>query len=665
MLRFAEEIILLTLDEKSGQIASGMSPSQFSVVLAGAVLMDLALENRIDTDLDSLVLVDSTPTGDALLDPTLAKVAASAAHRNAAYWIGETTKASEEIRETALARLKSRGILDPDSFSEGVFVLSNRVARSRRYPTVEGEVIEEVWLRVMRILFADDIPSPRDVALICLADACNVFSGVFMKSELDEVRRRINLIKKMDLLGRTVISAVQAFEVESPPPPRVRPWTDLPCPRQLPIIGNFVDMARDMRGFFTTQYRTFGPVFRIRVLGTDLIIMAGPEANRFVAKGNNYFGNDRMWNSFNSYLGVNKSLIGVDGPEHLQMRRDHAGFYSHKLIGARIADAVEIVKRAIADWPLGASVTGFRACQKIIAEQLGFLATGMSPREYIDDIIRFSNTMLGVHVSRHVPKWSLRLPRFRRSHKRVEKFIRNVLDAHSAGRREDESSDLIDTLLEINAKQPHYIPQADMKIFALGPFLAGLDTAAATCAFMLYEALKNPQLLKRITEEADLLFRDGTPALSDVRSLDVIQLTMRETLRMYPLTVTVMRRVANRFEFQGYSIPAGADVLIPFSLPHFMEEYWSNPSEFDVERFGQERAEHTKERGIYEPFGVGAHACLGVSLAEALISINIATILHHLELDLDPPGYRIKVRQLPGLHPHSSLKFRVKKKRTW
>ncbi len=37
--------------------------------------MDLALENRIDTDLEQLILVDSTPVGDDLLDPTLARIA--------------------------------------------------------------------------------------------------------------------------------------------------------------------------------------------------------------------------------------------------------------------------------------------------------------------------------------------------------------------------------------------------------------------------------------------------------------------------------------------------------------------------------------------------------------------------------------------------------------
>ena len=55
MLRFAEEILLLLKDEDSGEIAPNYPPHLLDIVLAGAVLMDLALEDRIDTDLEQLI----------------------------------------------------------------------------------------------------------------------------------------------------------------------------------------------------------------------------------------------------------------------------------------------------------------------------------------------------------------------------------------------------------------------------------------------------------------------------------------------------------------------------------------------------------------------------------------------------------------------------------
>ena len=75
MLRFAEEIILLLLNDDDGRFAR-VSRWSLDYALAGGVLMDLALENRIDTDLENLILVDATPVGDSLLDPTLADIEA-------------------------------------------------------------------------------------------------------------------------------------------------------------------------------------------------------------------------------------------------------------------------------------------------------------------------------------------------------------------------------------------------------------------------------------------------------------------------------------------------------------------------------------------------------------------------------------------------------------
>lgn len=72
-MRLTEELILLMLDEDSGYLE--MVPSwDFACVMAGAVIADLALEGRIDTDLDALHVINDAPTGDALLDPTLREI---------------------------------------------------------------------------------------------------------------------------------------------------------------------------------------------------------------------------------------------------------------------------------------------------------------------------------------------------------------------------------------------------------------------------------------------------------------------------------------------------------------------------------------------------------------------------------------------------------------
>ena len=96
-LRFVEEIILLLLEDEGGRFIRVPSWS-INYALAGAVLMDLALEDRIDTDLDSLVLLDSSPLGDSLLDPTLAEIAASEPH-DTRHWVEHIAERAEELQE--------------------------------------------------------------------------------------------------------------------------------------------------------------------------------------------------------------------------------------------------------------------------------------------------------------------------------------------------------------------------------------------------------------------------------------------------------------------------------------------------------------------------------------------------------------------------------------
>ena len=85
-MRFAEEFLLL-LRAEDGTLSRAAEWLVRSA-LGAAVLMDLALENRIDTDADGLFLTDSTPVGDPLLDPMLAEIAGTEdTHTPSTGWI--------------------------------------------------------------------------------------------------------------------------------------------------------------------------------------------------------------------------------------------------------------------------------------------------------------------------------------------------------------------------------------------------------------------------------------------------------------------------------------------------------------------------------------------------------------------------------------------------
>ena len=199
-MRFVEEILLLLLRDEGGKFEA-VPGIALDNALAGGVLMDLALENRIDTDPGRLILVDPTPVGDSLLDPTLAAIAGGE-QRDALYWVGQTALRAAEIRREALSRLVERGILEHD---EGRFLW---VFRSRRYPIVDGRAEREVKLRILGVLLSDDIPDPRDIVIIGLADACGLLPALLPEGEYDKARARIDQVRRLDLIGQATSRAI-------------------------------------------------------------------------------------------------------------------------------------------------------------------------------------------------------------------------------------------------------------------------------------------------------------------------------------------------------------------------------------------------------------------------------------------------------------------------
>ena len=277
MLRIAEELLLLIIDASSGTIQYAISEHQRDAVIAGAVLMDLALENRIDTDPEQLYLIDSTPVGDDLLDPTLLNIAEETKTRDTTYWVKRTAKQGDSIRDKAQLRLINVGILQADD--NGQVFPTRVVERAHIYPSVNGETVKDVQSRVMSALFGEEIPDPRDSMIIGLAAASGVFESILSREELADVRERIDPISRLDLMSRTVQKSIRTIKPDARAVKTVQPPEKITEVPGLPIAGNAFQMAGDIVHFLTRCYKKYGPIFRIRAFGYRFIALVGPEAN--------------------------------------------------------------------------------------------------------------------------------------------------------------------------------------------------------------------------------------------------------------------------------------------------------------------------------------------------------------------------------------------------
>ena len=142
-----------------------------------------------------------------MLDPTLADIAQATDTKDARFWVERTALRADEIREVALNRLVEQGILKRE---EDRFLW---VFQSRRYPIVDNTAEREVKLRIMEVLFSDQIPDPRDVVIIGLAHACDIFTEILSARELARVADRIDQVRKLDLIGQAMSQAITDIEL--------------------------------------------------------------------------------------------------------------------------------------------------------------------------------------------------------------------------------------------------------------------------------------------------------------------------------------------------------------------------------------------------------------------------------------------------------------------
>ena len=239
-LKFAEEILLLLLGDEGRHLAL-VPQEKLNLALAGAVLSELAFENRIDTDFKSLVLIDPTPLGDKLLDPTLSRIAEGKDAGDVEFWLRGVAKDGETLLRRTLDDLLAKGILQS---AEGTDIqVSQGLLRSRRYPSADGDAELEVLLRMMRILFDGDIPSPRDAIIISLANACGLFSGILTQVELADRQERIRLLSGLDPIGRSLEKIVEEFDArKKKAAPADKP---IPVVKGIPIFGSAFEAKKN------------------------------------------------------------------------------------------------------------------------------------------------------------------------------------------------------------------------------------------------------------------------------------------------------------------------------------------------------------------------------------------------------------------------------------
>ncbi len=654
-LSLPEELVLMLLNEQNGYFHQVLG-WHLNCAVSGAVLAELSFLSRIDTDLESLILIDSTETGDPVLDPILKQIADEAVQRDAVYWIERLAGQAEAIIDQTLDRLVELKILehhDGNYWTLAAATWREELSSASR----EGTVGQFVRTRVLKALFTEEIPDPRDVMVICLVNTCDVFRFMF---EIDEeTQERIDFICRMDVIARSIAAAVE-HSISSP---SLRPSTltkKIPVVPLHKVLRNPRFWSGNIAAIFAHFAEEYGPVFQIRApFQQPAIFLAGAQVNRWVHRnGRMYLRSRDYFTDIEKVYGASGLIPSLDGADHFQLRKVMQPGYSRTRLEERLHALYGHVRAFMADWKVGASMSATGMCRLLVNAQISPLVLSIESQDFVEDLIAYKERALTAHVARILPKFTLHTPGMRKAGKAIDVGVQRILGVHTPAQRVGCPRDLADDLLSLHASDPRLLPESNLGFSLSAPMLASMYLGDAL-GFALHAMASRPALYERIRSEADALFANGDPDAGDFEdtAIDVTRRFIMECMRMYPVVPGSIRNVMNSCTIEGYGLPLGARLVIVQSAPHYMDDVFPDPFSFDIDRYLPPREEHRNPG--YAPYGLGTHTCLGFRWVELQLAVNLLLIAHHFTLEVSPANYKLRISPFPSMSPSKKLKFHI------
>ena len=658
-LTLPEELILMLLNEDNGYFHQ-VPGWDLNCAVVGAVLAELSLLSRIDTDLKSLFLIDAAETGDPTLDPILKEIAEEPNTHNTLYWVERLAHHAESVIDLTLDRLVDMKILEKH---QGEFWTLARNAQMEKFAGgfSEGTLVEFVKTRIAREIFYDEIPDPRDAILISLINACDVFRFMFQLEE--ESEERIRLICSTALIGRTIAEAV-AENIASPSLRHSALTKKIPRVSLRKVLFNKHIRGGNIPALFADLYEEYGPVFEINPPFADpMIVLAGPETNHWVhRRGRMYLRARDYFESFEKVYGASGVLPSLDGADHFRLRKSLAAAYSRNRLAGQLDDLYGRARKHMASWKVGDVYPATRMSRLMINAQVSPLIIGVETQDLIDDLLKYKERALMVHILKVMPKFMLKTPGMRRRAKVIDTLLERVYNVHTPAQRAGATRNLVDDYLSLHASDPQFTPESNLR-FAFTAALVASAYLGDAFSFTLYAMASQPEICAKIQEEADALFENGDPSGEDFTpdAIDVTHRFMMECLRLYPIVPVSMRHVMNSCVVEDYELPVGAKLVIAQTASHFMSDVFPDPFAFDIDRYKEPRNEH-RQPG-YAPYGLGTHTCLGSRWMELQLAVNVLMVAHYFTLKVLPSDYKLKFNPLPSIKPSKNLKFLIAEQR--
>jgi hypothetical protein len=200
-LTLIDQLTLLALDDYKGVLIP--DSTTFSYALAGALILELALEEKIDLSNEIVKIKDRSKTGDAVLDQFLELIRESKKERKVRSWIDRFGQKSDEIKKKTLAKLIDHGILEKKE--EKILWVFN----VEKYPTHNPRPENQLRARLYDIVVNHHKPDLKEIMILNLVESCRLEEEVFGKENAKVFKEEMKRIKEEDQLSGKVNKSIK------------------------------------------------------------------------------------------------------------------------------------------------------------------------------------------------------------------------------------------------------------------------------------------------------------------------------------------------------------------------------------------------------------------------------------------------------------------------
>lgn len=206
-LDLLEEFLLIALDDNKGGFVIGTTALHYG--FGGAVLLELALRNKIEIDGENVLLKDSAMETELALNKAIELIRESKT-RKVKDWIEILAKKAGDFKEDTLQRLINKGVLSKEEHK----ILW--IIPTQKFPTSNMNPEMKVRERLDDVVQRGKKAEPRDVMLLSLIDATDLTKEAFrnvddykkIKTRLSEVTKDVKISAAINKSLREIQTAI-------------------------------------------------------------------------------------------------------------------------------------------------------------------------------------------------------------------------------------------------------------------------------------------------------------------------------------------------------------------------------------------------------------------------------------------------------------------------